>query len=55
MDLFSEACDTLNFVNEQDLTVDQLLQLAQVRALLSIAQELSKIHYGGVNPEYDSH
>lgn len=34
------------------LTTDQRLQVAQVAALLSIAQELSGIHHAGINPEY---
>lgn len=34
------------------LTIDQRLMVAQVSALLSIAQELSAIHHAGINPEY---
>jgi hypothetical protein len=36
----------------EHLTIDQRLQVAQVAALLSIAQELSAIHHMGINPEY---
>jgi hypothetical protein len=35
------------------LTIDQQLKVAEVAALLSIAQELSAIHHAGINPEYD--
>lgn len=34
------------------LTIDQQLQVAQVAALLSISQELSRIHHEGINPTY---
>jgi hypothetical protein len=34
------------------LTIDQRLKVAEVAALLSIAQELSAIHHAGINPEY---
>lgn len=36
------------------LTIDQRLKVAEVAALLSIAQELSAIHHAGINPEYDA-
>jgi hypothetical protein len=34
------------------LTTDQRLKVAEVAALLSIAQELSAIRHEGVNPDY---
>ena len=34
------------------LTTDQRLKVAEVAALLSIAQELSAIHHAGISPEY---
>ncbi len=56
MDLFSDAFDAMNAVDRHaGLTLDQQLKLAEIKALLSISQELSRIHHGGINPEYDSH
>ena len=60
MNLFGEVFDELNEIvtNAErtgvKLTIDQQLQVTQIRALLSISQELSGIRHGGVNPEYDS-
>jgi len=34
------------------LTIDQRLRIAQTMALLSIAQELNRIHHEGINSEY---
>lgn len=42
------------FSDQEHLTVDQRLKAAEVAALLSIAQELSAIRHGGINPEYDA-
>ncbi|MEU8334774.1 hypothetical protein [Micromonospora tulbaghiae] len=59
MNLFGEVFDELNEIvtnaerNGTKLTIDQQLQVTQIRALLSISQELSRIHHQGVNPEYD--
>lgn len=36
------------------LTTDQQLKVAEIAALLSISQELSKIHHQGINPKYTS-
>ena len=36
----------------EHLTTDQQLKVAEVAALLSIAQELSAIRHGGINSEY---
>lgn len=36
------------------LSTDQRLKVAEVAALLSIAQELSAIHHAGINPDYQS-
>jgi hypothetical protein len=56
MDLFSEAVDALGALDTNpSLTTDQQLKIAEIKALLSISQELSRIHHGGINPEYDSH
>ncbi|MDG4832412.1 hypothetical protein O7627_24335 [Solwaraspora sp. WMMD1047] len=56
MDLWSMAFDDMNALDGQadEMTVDQRLKLAEVKALLSISQELSRIHHQGINPEYDS-
>lgn len=55
MDLFSEAFDAMNEVDAMGgLTIDQRLKVAMVKALLSISQELSRIHHEGVNPEYSA-
>lgn len=42
------------FDDQQHLSVDQQLKAAEIAALLSISQELSKIHHGGINSEYIS-
>ncbi|MEV4053015.1 hypothetical protein AB0J55_17670 [Amycolatopsis sp. NPDC049688] len=60
MDLWHEAYDSLNKAEgafaakgiEPDL--DQLLKIAEVKALLAVGQELSKIHHEGVNPDYSA-
>lgn len=58
MDLWSDAFDSMNAIdsgpNQSSLTVDQQLKLAEIKALLSISQELSKIHHHGVNPDFDA-
>lgn len=60
MSLFDETFDDLTEIlveqsqAGQPLTVDQRLKVVEIRALLSISQELSKIHHEGINPEYDS-
>jgi len=41
------------FSDLEHLTIDQRLKVAEVAALLSIAQELSGIRHGGIAPEYD--
>ena len=40
------------FDDVEHLTIDQRLKVAEVAALLSIAQELSGIRHGGIAPEY---
>lgn len=48
MNLFAEAFDDMNSLDGQDdLTIDQRLKIAEIKALLSISQELSKIHHEG--------
>jgi hypothetical protein len=55
MNLFTMAFDDMNAIDlkSDELTVDQKLKIAEIKALLSISQELSKIHHEGINPEYD--
>lgn len=36
------------------MTVDQQLKVAEVCALLAIADELSAIRHAGINPEFDA-
>jgi hypothetical protein len=54
MDLFSMAFDDMNALDTKsnELTIDQQLKVAEIKALLSISQELSRIHHDGINPEY---
>lgn len=54
MDLFAMAFDDMNALDDESLTVDQRLKIAEIKALLSISQELSKIHHEGINPEYSA-
>ncbi|OXM69633.1 hypothetical protein [Amycolatopsis vastitatis] len=57
MNLWADAFDTMNAVENEhgdSLTVDQRLKLAEVKALLSISQELSGIHHQGINPEFSA-
>jgi len=55
MNLWIETMDELADLESgarEDLSLDQRIQLLQVRALLSVSQELSKIHHEGISPEY---
>jgi hypothetical protein len=60
MTLFHEARDELNAIDaraeaeSRELTIDQQLKVAEIKALLSIAQELSGIHHDGINPKYSA-
>ncbi len=42
------------FEEVDHLTTDQRLKVAEVAALLSIAQELSAIRHQGINPEFST-
>lgn len=55
MSLWADAFDDMNKIDmlSEDLTLDQRLKVAEIKALLSISQELSGIHHAGINPEYD--
>jgi hypothetical protein len=48
------AFDDMNALDGKadEMSIDQRLKLAEIKALLSIGQELSKIHHEGINPEY---
>jgi hypothetical protein len=51
MALWDEAMDDLVPLEEGgDLTIDQRLKAIEVRALLSISQELSMIRVHGISP-----
>lgn len=56
MSIWHEAADDIYALDAkaEEMTTDQRLQLAQAKALLSIAQELSVIHHQGINAEYSS-
>lgn len=56
MNMWADAFDSMNALDRdsEKMTIDQKLKLAEIKALLSIAQELSGIHHAGINPEYDS-
>jgi hypothetical protein len=56
VDLWADAFDAMNAIEsrEDHLTLDQQMQMAQIKALLAIGQELSGIHHAGINPEYNS-
>lgn len=55
MNLWNMAFDDMNALDgsADDMTIDQRLKLAEIKALLAIGQELSKIHHEGINPEYE--
>jgi hypothetical protein len=52
--LFTEAFDHLNNLEtrKHGFTPEQSLKVAEVKALLAIAQELQIIQEHGINPEY---
>lgn len=57
MSVWHEAMDELGQIERdaaEGMTIDQRLKAVEVRALLSISQELSLIHHEGINPEYSS-
>lgn len=59
MNDYAEACTDLDGAiikagGREALTVDQAFEVAKIRALISISQELSQIHHEGINPEFNS-
>jgi hypothetical protein len=54
VNLWADAFDAMNAIEsrEDHLTLDQQMQMAHIKALLAIGQELSGIHHAGINPEY---
>ena len=54
--IWHDADDDIYKLNEQaeTMNVDQRLELAELKALLAIGQELSGIRHGGVNPNYST-
>lgn len=55
MNMWADAFDSMNAIDldSETLTVDQRLKVAEIKALLSISQELSGIHHNGINPAFD--
>lgn len=57
MNLWTDAFDDLSAI-ERDLeregsaTIDQRLEIAKIKAILNLGQELSTIQDQGVNPEW---
>jgi hypothetical protein len=56
MNMWHGAADTLSSAQDgaPNLNVEQKLKVAEVKALLSISQELSRIHHLGINPSFSS-
>jgi hypothetical protein len=57
MELWTAAFDDMNRIDRdygdlRDLTLDQKLKVAEIKALLAIGQELSLIQDSGINPEW---
>jgi hypothetical protein len=52
--LWSDAFSDMNKIDlsYDNLTPDQRLKVAEIKALLAIGQELSIIQEHGINPEY---
>ncbi|WP_156764714.1 hypothetical protein [Mycobacterium sp. 1081908.1] len=49
----AEKGQSSGYINEVDhLSTDQRLKVAEVAALLSIAQELSALRHEGINPNF---
>ena len=56
MNMWADAFDDMNAIDGSDeLTIDQKLKIAEIKALLSISQDLSRIHHGGINPNWEPH
>jgi hypothetical protein len=53
MPIWHDAADEVyEIARTEDLTVDQKLKVAEIKALLSIGQELSLIQDSGINPDW---
>lgn len=54
--MWHEAADAMNALDREsdDMSLDQRLKLAEIKALLAIGQELSMIHHEGINPQYSA-
>ncbi len=53
MEMWTHALDEIHAIEREDvLTVDQRIRVVEIKALLSIGQELSLIHHQGINPEF---
>jgi hypothetical protein len=56
MDLWTDAFDDMNKIDLRydELTLDQQLKIAEIKALLAIGQELSLIQDSGINPKWSA-
>lgn len=54
MNMWNDAFDDVNAIDlrSDELSTDQRLKVAGIKALLSISQELSQIHHAGINPKF---
>lgn len=52
-DLWHDAADDMNKLDDETLTWEKRAKVAELKALLAIGQELSRIHNEGINPEYN--
>ncbi|WP_135457034.1 hypothetical protein [Mycobacterium sp. DL99] len=50
----AEGKSSGSFMEIDHLTVDQRLKVAEIGALLAIAEELSAIRHRGINPEFSA-
>lgn len=46
MNMWTEAFDTLQRIPQENLTIDQQLKVAEIRALLAIGQDLNGMRLG---------
>ncbi len=55
LNLWGSSADDVDRLSEvEDLTLDQQLKIAEIRALLAIGRELSLIQNQGIRPEWIS-
>jgi hypothetical protein len=56
MDLWADAFDDMNKIDYKydELTLDQQLKIAEIKALLAIGQEINHIQHKGINPSWSA-